>query len=197
MKNVFRTLVIASLLCIFVLPTLAERVSIYDESAKNSMSLVKILQQQKVKLNKLLKMRRKVDSWEKHLKKVDSGIHKSALAKKQDLKSVSNGLMQKVDFDKKWIGSKNRNKSSTAQIKFQEEIKKYNKYRLGYNLLAQELAKHLQHRKPTEVRVLVKQIDLLVASLQQAISSEDFAEAKKIANSSQLATEFGYLDIKK
>ncbi len=169
----------------------AERVRVKD--ATPAKVLIKSLKLKHIKFNKLMKMRSKVDSWEQSLTVVHKRLYGETLGQVKDLESVKKGEMKQTDYQSKWEKSGRKEKASEDVREFRIDIKKYNHYRLGYNLLAKELAKHLQRRKPEQIKSLIKNIELLIANLQLAINSENYAKAEKIAKASQIATEFGYI----
>ena len=187
-----KSLIIISVF-LFSLPAISERVAIYTESAKNTQSFVKTLKERHEKFTKLLAMRMKVDLWEKQLKQEDKRLHNEKMKQVNDLKEVKSGKMKQSVYEQRWKQSGRDARTNQEIKKFRSEIKKYNNYRLGYNLLAKELAKHLQSRNPGDVKNLVKKIELLIVNLQQAINDENFEKAHQIAKASKLANEFGYI----
>lgn len=170
----------------------AQRFALPVKEEKNSREFVEHLKNHRLKLNHLLSMRKKVDSWEKRLMVMDSRLYSEQKKQIADLQLVKSGKLPEVNYKTKWEVSGRQAKTLIGVKTFRAEIEKYNKYRLGYNNLAKELAKHLQHREPVDVKKLVRKMEQLIGVLQQAINSENFVKANTIAKNSNLATEFGY-----
>ena len=105
---------------------------------------------------------------------------------------VCTGFMPLDTFNRKWKSDGQIRKSKDKVVKFHAEIKQYNRFRSGYNALAVELAKFLYRRNPKEVKVLIKDIDLLLVDLQRAIDDKEYTKAVLIASRSTVATEFGF-----
>jgi len=141
----------------------------------------------------LLHIKHKIDSWEQKLKIEDDVLSRVLKEYGQDQVKYRAGFMSLDTFNRKWKSNGQIRKSKDKVVKFHAEIKQYNKFRSGYNALAVELAKFLYIRNPKEVKVLIKDIDLLLVDLQRAIDDKEYTKAVLIASRSTVATEFGFL----
>ena len=191
MKSKFMlTMVLGSFL--MASPLMAERYRSVDKSAHKTKKLLNDLRSYHVKFGELLTKKVKIEAWESKLKKMDKLLHSEYKAATADEAKVKNGKMSQAEFDHKWKGTGRIEKVKQAITKFRADIVEYNKFRISYNALAKTLRTYLYKRKPTQIKVLMKDMQELILALDSALKSEQYKKAVIIASNSEIAVEFGY-----
>lgn len=191
MQRILNTL--TSLYILLMMPVaFGERVPLYSNEEINIQNLIKTLKEKTQEFDSMLKAREQLAQWESRIKQLDLSLHQELQDLKTDQEKVRTAQMSKDAFEKKW-GTPQREKKITENVKsFEIELKNYNAKRESYHQLANKLARYLQHRKPEDVRELVKAMILLTLDLEKAVSNGDYKVASSIATRSTLATEFGF-----
>ncbi len=191
MKSRFILLIVGSIA--ISAPCLAERYSIVSQDAFKAKKLLATLRSHHIKFGVLLSKRSKIDAWEKNLKKFQKTLDKTFKEASEDQRNVKKAKLSQDDFNLKWKATGRIDKTRETLAKFQLEIVHYNKFRLSYNRLANELQVFLHNRSKTEdLTMLMYKMQKLILALDLAFKNQQYDKAVLLVSKSDIAKEFGY-----
>ncbi|VAW76465.1 hypothetical protein MNBD_GAMMA12-3668 [hydrothermal vent metagenome] len=174
-------------------PSLAERYSIISKDAFKAKRLLATLRSHHIKFGVLLSKRSKIEAWEKSLKLSQMTLDKTFKEASEDQQNVKNAKLSQDDFNLKWKATGRIDKTRQILVKFQSEIIHYNKFRLSYNTLANELKGFLHNRSKTEdLTDLMYKMQKLMLALELAFKNQQYDKAVLLVSKSDIAKEFGY-----
>ncbi len=174
-------------------PCLAERYSIISKDAFKAKKLLATLRSHHIKFGILLSKRSKIDAWERNLKKSQRALDKTFKEASKDQKNVKSATLSQDDFNLKWKATGRIDKTRETFASFQSEIIQYNKFRLSYNRLANELKIFLHSRSKSEdLSVLMYKMQQLILALDTAFKNQQYDKAVLLVSKSDIAKEFGY-----
>jgi hypothetical protein len=191
-RNFFSCLIYIALMAAFIMPAQAVRYLGDHKDAPKIENLLNILRVQQEELERLMNMLSRLDTWKKRLSNENTRLYEEGELAKQDRKKFEEGKMTELALNKKWATSGRSIRHDKDMQLFEKDVSEFNAYVKEYNQLTKKMSHVLDSRNPTQVKLLIKEIRKLSASLGRAMSDGNIEKARYIARKSAIAAEFGY-----